>query len=149
MICLGIFINPVSEHSYIIKASKKIFLARSKNKSLFKLNKKYQDIELKRKYCGMDPDKIPENLKEQIDMHQHIHIEFWQSLHLFIRNYFTQKFPNCSCRCFGINIQAGKRTDLQKVFYEGKDRLEKEFDVVNLIDVVQNFKILYRTYLVN
>lgn len=69
MICLGIFINPVSEHSYIIKATKKMFLARSKNKNLFKLNKKYQDLENERRYCGMDPDKIPENLREQVDMH--------------------------------------------------------------------------------
>ena len=147
MICLGIFINPVSEHSFIIKASKTIFLARSKNKNLFKLNKKYQDLEQQRKYCGMDPEKIPENLKEQIDMHQHIHVEFWQSLRLFIRNYVTERFPNCSCKCCGI--KAGKKTDLQKIFYEGKERLEKEFDVVNLIDEMQNFRILYRTYLVS
>jgi len=32
----GIFVYPISEHSYILKAAKKLFIARSRDENLFK-----------------------------------------------------------------------------------------------------------------
>lgn len=36
MILFGIFVFPISEHSYILKAAKKLFIARTKNNEMFK-----------------------------------------------------------------------------------------------------------------
>jgi hypothetical protein len=36
MILFGFFLFPISEHSYVLKAAKKLFIARSKDKKLFK-----------------------------------------------------------------------------------------------------------------
>lgn len=35
MICFGFFLFPISEHSYILKASKKLFFARTKDSAMF------------------------------------------------------------------------------------------------------------------
>jgi hypothetical protein len=36
MILFGIFVYPISNHSYILKAAKKLFIARVKDKDMFK-----------------------------------------------------------------------------------------------------------------
>jgi hypothetical protein len=36
MILFGMFVYPISEHSYILKAAKKLFIARSADASMFK-----------------------------------------------------------------------------------------------------------------
>ena len=36
MILFGIFVYPISEHSYILKAAKKLFIARSNDSNIFK-----------------------------------------------------------------------------------------------------------------
>jgi hypothetical protein len=46
MIVFGLFIFPVSEHSFIIKAVKKLYMAKTKNDKLFKLSKSYQEREI-------------------------------------------------------------------------------------------------------
>jgi hypothetical protein len=46
MIVFGLIIFPVSEHSFIIKAVKKLYMAKTKNDKLFKLSKSYQEREI-------------------------------------------------------------------------------------------------------
>jgi len=36
MILFGIFVYPISEHSYILKAAKKLFIAKSKDPNMFR-----------------------------------------------------------------------------------------------------------------
>jgi hypothetical protein len=36
MILFGFFLFPISEHSFVLKAAKKLFIARTKKKDLFK-----------------------------------------------------------------------------------------------------------------
>ena len=45
MLLFGFFLFSISEHSFILKASKKLFIARTKNQNLFKEDVK-QDIKI-------------------------------------------------------------------------------------------------------
>ena len=45
MAVLGIFLFPISEHSFIIKAAKIVFLAKTKDENMFKHKEKYQTKE--------------------------------------------------------------------------------------------------------
>jgi|TARA_B110000285_G_C15040861_1_gene571720 hypothetical protein len=65
----------------------------------------------------MDPDILPKDVKEELDTHKHIHIDFWPSFRLFFKNFFTERFPNCTCKCLGV--VAGKTSHLQKIYYDG------------------------------
>jgi hypothetical protein len=45
MLLFGFFIYPLSEHSYILKASKKLFIARTRDERLFKHDPR-QDVSI-------------------------------------------------------------------------------------------------------
>ena len=74
MICFGIFIYPISEHSFVIKALKKVYMAKTNDRDLFE--DKYAKEEFRKKFCGVDPKFIPEHLKEELDAHRSIHVNF-------------------------------------------------------------------------
>jgi len=46
MILFGVFVYPISAHSFILKAAKKLFIAKSKDPNMFKDDPK-QDIAVK------------------------------------------------------------------------------------------------------
>lgn len=66
MMLVGFFIYPISEHSFTIKAIKKMYYAKSKE-NIFHQKSKNKEKEHKKRYCGIDPKTIPPNLKERLD----------------------------------------------------------------------------------
>ena len=39
---------------------------------------------MNRRYCGVDPESIPKNLKNKLDNHKDIKIDIKQSIYIFI-----------------------------------------------------------------
>jgi hypothetical protein len=46
MICFGIFIYPVSEHSFVIKAIRKLYMAKTKENQVFQDKKEYHSYQM-------------------------------------------------------------------------------------------------------
>ena len=84
MLCFGFFLYSVSEHSFVLKAVKKLFKARTKDPNLFKRKKTETTKQLhqKDKSKHLDND-LPVELKREIDKNRDIRISLGQSLKLY------------------------------------------------------------------
>ena len=127
MIFLGGIMQPVSEHSFILKASKKLFIARTKDDNLFAQDDKYQaQIALK-----------PLNNKSKIELAKHrpIKIRLKDSLCLFCSYRLGYLFPN---KCWS------KKSKFQKLFSETKLKLNKNLNIVKIVRDLRNLNVLSR-----
>ena len=79
MICFGFFLYPISEHSYFLKAIRKLYLARTSKNDLFSetYDEKYAKYEVYKK-------KLPEDVLEEIESHKFPYLNFKDTLKLYI-----------------------------------------------------------------
>ncbi len=76
MILFGFFLFGISEHSFILKAAKKFFIARTANKDLF-LNDPRQDI---------DVNPLSSKAQLELEKHRAIKIRLRDSICLYLSN---------------------------------------------------------------
>ena len=134
MIC-GALLSPISEHSFFIKAISKLYLARTKDNSLFadRKSKKAQQKLKKNQKVSKTID-----LKEAKSFSRNRVIKFSvrQKVNLYFQNMFSG--------CFNPNDDK-----LWRLFSQGQERLEKEFDAVYLIRSLRNLKVFMKDQFLN
>lgn len=119
MICFGFILYPISEHSFHMKAIKKLYIAKTSNESLFRKSKSK---------CKKSK-KDSKNAMVQTLQHKSINVTLFQSSSLYLRNTLAEYFP----------ILFEKRTQLQKLYEVGTEKLDHE---MNLVKIVKNLKFL-------
>jgi len=98
MIMFGILLYPISEHSFILRATKNLFLARTKDTSMFHTHvHQEQDEEYEKKvynknsldkYVGKErvPNDVSKKMLKELLKHYVIHIHTCDSIRLFFAN---------------------------------------------------------------
>ena len=149
MICGSLLIGPISYHSFVIKAIRRIFLANTCQDDLFQSSHhENKAAEEKRLYCGYKPSDLPRALVKNIERHKHVHIEFNRNRLLYFQNLISNSFGGrLSCPCLGV--KANKLNKLQKLYKKGEERFERELDVINIVRNLKNFRIMYKRYLID
>ena len=84
MLLFGWFMFGVSEHSFILKASKKLFLARTKDAKLFKKDPRQ----------NIDVQPLSAKAKKEIDLHRAIKLHAKDNIFLYLSNRFGCCFPS-------------------------------------------------------
>lgn len=82
MICFGFMIYPISEHSFYMKAFKKLFIAKTSNEKLF----------IQKKLKSKQQKKDAKNSKTAELGHKAINVTFGDSTKLFLKNYLSSWF---------------------------------------------------------
>jgi hypothetical protein len=140
---LGFFMMPLSEHSFVLKALNKMFLARTYDTNLFKKPKR------KHKKKNPQPTEVPEALKgteieQEVQMHYQIKLSTFNSVVLFIYN----KLPFLKNFKFeDINEQTVKR--LKTLYAVGKTRIEEDLQIERLISRLKEIDHLVQTALMS
>ena len=80
----GFFVYPISEHSYVIKAAKKLFIARTRDGSIFKKDPR-QKIKI---------DALSSKSLKELDQHHAIKLRKKDSFCLLVSNQMGCFFPN-------------------------------------------------------
>ena len=76
--------QPVSEHSFILKASKKLFIARTRNPKLF-IKDPRQNVEV---------NALSHKAKEELELHRAIKLHYKDNICLYISNKMGCLFPS-------------------------------------------------------
>lgn len=161
MIVFCFVILPISEHSFVVKAMKKLYIARTKDKDLFmqpkvkpRKNKKKFDTSGKDEKCVSKKlaaqkevfDKLSPMERAELDKHHKIKISFRQSAALFWENVFSDFCCGIFlCECF---VQNPKRSKLAKLYDICQDKIDAELDVVKIIKNLKNLRIIAKTNIV-
>ena len=127
MLCFGFMLYPISEHSFHIKAIKKLFIARTKDEKLF--------VRKKAKSKKQRKDEADERVQQLA--HKAINVSLGSSSLLYILNTFTDYF-GCLFK---------KRTKLQKLYEIGSEKLEGEMNIVKIIKNLKFLRVLMRKHL--
>ena len=92
MLVFGFILFPISEHSFTLKAAKKMFKARTAEKDLFNPPK------VKESDAISEPPDYEKNLSkkqtEEINKHHEIRIKYMDGVKLYIANCFGDYFPS-------------------------------------------------------
>lgn len=138
MLCLGSLLASISEHSFFIKAIQKLFLVNTYDRKLFaepsKFRKGGQKLNKERKSIQKHFNKEDQNY---LNNHQVIKLSKKQSCKL----YFMSLLGCCFC--------GRKKNRLWRLYTEGQDRIEKEFDLVKIIKSIRNIKVIMKHKLMN
>jgi hypothetical protein len=114
------FLSPLSEHSFFIRAIEKMYIARTKSKRVFTDSPPQKDFE-------EFEEQLSSKEKKQINRNKTIKFTCTQSVRLFFKQLAHQY-----CCCL-VNICKEEKTDkIWNLYSHGQNRLEKEFDIVNL-----------------
>ena len=84
MILFGFMIYPYSEHSYVLKVAKKLFIARTHEENLFKMDES-KSLNTK----GLSP-----KVQKELDLHRSIKLYKKDNICLFLSNQFGCLFPS-------------------------------------------------------
>ena len=107
MLCFGFFLFSISEHSFIMTASQKLFFARTGDDTIFIEKSKSAS-----KYLGKDkyPDDASKHEVKELEKHRNIKINLVDNMMLYFSNILGVFCFNC---CFR------KKEKLQKLYEEG------------------------------
>ena len=128
----GIWLLPISEHSFNLKAIKKIYFGKTKNPNFFE--------SMKNKTAkGVDP-RAEEEKNFRI-----INLSAIQGLRIFVMDFLKTNF-----KCIAKKkTLLGDNNKLLKLYKDGTDMLEDELDIVNMIRNIKYFRIIMQDYLVH
>mgnify|MGYP006118268477 CR=1 FL=1 len=143
----SMLVRPVAEHQFVLKTISKIMFAQTKDNTL--LNKEGKGSESneyfnKRRYCGVDPESIPQHLKNKLLEHKDIYIDLRTSAYIFFQNLLYWFCPCCTF-LFDQDSQSSN-SKLLKLFDKGRETISKELNVRTVISELQNWRIMYKTY---
>lgn len=148
MVFTGAVLMPISEHHYILKAAKRMFMARTRDPTLFQKHNdgdcnqennkkiiKYIDRRMINSYAseviGTDqPLKQSSNsLVNQLKLHRLARLSLLDSVLLFLYN----KFYCPSCKNSWPLWTWRKRSKLQRLYREAQHKLDHELNIVKLL----------------
>lgn len=121
MICFGFILFPISEFSFILKASKKFYLARTKMNDLFTVN----------------PGVLKEYSKD-FKNDRYIQLRVGDKFKLYLSNLIY--FPGAFFK---------NKEKLTKLYQTTSDKLESELNIVKIIRSIRDLKILMKSSLMS
>ena len=131
MIVFGIFLFPISEHSFYLHAARLLYLAKTDDATVFKEAENKVGNE---KY--LDPQSFPKSLndseKRQIKTHRPIVLSAYDNVMLFTSRLLGTLF--CCDSCWK------KRGKLEKMYDLTEERITKELDIVRVMKSVNDSK---------
>ena len=129
----GIILLPVSYHSFILKASSKFFLARTRNDNLFRQKKKSQK-EMRKESKIME--SFGSMLEKHVRQNREINISFCDSSRIFL----TRAIHSCC----GWKLYDDKMKQYLKLYKSCETKLSNELDVIKIIKFVKGTQILLK-----
>jgi hypothetical protein len=130
MITFGILFYPISEHSFIMTATKKLFMARTNEPDLFLQPK---EIEVDKHFVKVK--KKSRRVSKELAKHKEIRVRMADNVLLFLQNRLGCLFPS---RLWS------KSDKLAKLFEEGADRLDTNLNLVKIIKNLRNMRCLMK-----
>jgi hypothetical protein len=76
MLLCGFFLFSISEHSFVLKAAKKLFIARTRTQNLFKVDAR-QNIEIK---------ALSKKAQGELELHRAIKLHYRDNVCLYLSN---------------------------------------------------------------
>lgn len=132
MVLMGAILFTVSEHSFVLTASKKLYLARTSKDNIF------EQVEDKQSEFFLKSEKLLSNTeKTEIKKHKIIALNFNQSFRLFINRILV----SCQKNRF-FNILKGEDKQLLKLYNQAALKINNDLNVVKLIKNFRDVKIL-------
>lgn len=131
MLVFGFLLFPISEHSFTLKAAKKMFKARTAELGLFNppsqavLDKEPEDFE----------KKLTLKQTAEIKKHHEIRVKYFDGVRLYIANCMGCFFPTF---CWS-NV-----TKFQQIYNETGDKIETELNIIKIIKNLKDIKILMK-----
>ena len=129
---VGFFIYPISAHSFIMKASSKMFLARTQDATLFEKKQSLRHQERAEKQNKV-LSKFGNFFQRQLSQNREIKISIWNSTKLFIVHNFCGNMFNCK------NQKFDKYTKLYK---KCQNKLENELEIVHILNLLKSTELL-------
>lgn len=136
MVAFGFIFYPISQHSFVIEATKRLFLANTSDDSLFELEK----IDDKKQAKILDTSKFPDNKRHTYCKHRHISISMHDSCCLFCSNKLGWLFPSCCWQ---------NHDKLSKLYRTSEDRIETELDIIKVMRNIRMQRILLKSKLMD
>lgn len=132
MVCFGFFLFSISEHSFVMTASQKLFFARTQDGGLF-----LQNEEPNSKYLNQAnfPGDTSKREMDELKKHRYIDVSLADNIMLYFSRIFGVVCSNC---CFS------KKFKLQKLYEEGEEKLSNELDIVKILKTLRDMKILLK-----
>lgn len=127
LIIFTFLIAPISEHSFLMKAISKLYLAKTDDRDLFESKKPEKHQKYRLKWSSVSR-RLSEKDKSQIAKNREPKLRFCDSLLLFL-----SQFP-CCCNL--------TEPAYQQLYDTGTERMDKELDVVKILKRLRNLKIL-------
>ena len=124
MLLFGFFLFSISEHSFILKAAKKLFIARTRDQNLFKKDDR-QNIDIK---------SLSSKARHELELHRPIKFHYRDNVLLYLSNHL----PSC---CFPSKLWP-KQKRFTKLYNMTKQKLQGELNVIKVIKNLRNQKIL-------
>lgn len=133
---LGFFIFPLSEAYYIMKSTKRMFLAKTKDDNLFEKQDKARGIG---EFLDKQriPDTISDTIMKEIVQHRIIKLKSKDKF-CFVLNHVISALGFCSC--FKICWRNGKK--LSKILDEAQDRIHQELDIIKMLRHIRDHRVL-------
>jgi hypothetical protein len=146
MIVLGTFLYPISEHSFILKALSKLYMARTRDGQLLHKDKcnhteaehLEKDEENDQKGQVKRKRRLSKAEKREIDKHRFIKISIKDSVMLYV----SEILGRCFC-----DFCWSKKKKLQKLKAQGADKIEGELNIVKIMNYLRNFKVVLKNSL--
>ena len=136
MLAFGFFLYPIAEHSFNVKASQKLFLARTSDDNLLKKKEsKYTKEENFPESVKSDPSVLKEVRK-----HRAIALKPHDNILLYLANTLGWFFPP--------KIWS-KQKKLQYMLEEAADRIEAKLNIVKMAKNQTDLKVLMRNSMLN
>lgn len=127
---LGFFVSPIAEHSFLLKAMRKLYKVHTDDETIFE-NPKSEKHSLKKFKHGVLAATLSQEKKMKISRNKKPKVSAWNSFRLF--------WQRLVCCCCTQECRGGKLTKLLDI---GGERLETEFDVVKIVRQLRNLKEL-------
>ena len=123
---LAVFISPYAEHSFMLEAIRKLYVAKTTQKSLFQepVSEKHVNRKAKKRKLAK---KFSKKLREELNQTVVPKVSLCDGIILFWERFFG---------CTGGKL--GKLMDI------GTDRMEGEFNIVHITKQLRNLKLMLR-----
>lgn len=145
MVFTGAIFLPLSEHHFILQAAKRMFIARTKDPTIFQDKSKGRcNTGNNNKILGkVNHDKLDCNiceleLREELKSHYLARLSLKDSILLFIYNKLY--WPPCT-KCWFCWTWS-KRSKLQRMYNETSDKLDSQLNIVKLLRQLRKVNIL-------
>ena len=99
MVLFVFIITPVSDHSFWLAASNKLFWAKTRDKNFFR-DKHARTVKKEAmKFSRASSRRIPNKVIKELDYHRDIHLYKSDSIKLCLANFFSRCYCTCIDKC--------------------------------------------------